>query len=256
MPQYWVLRLYDIYSEMELEICCQDIDSVLAARDAGVRRIELCSALTEGGLTPSAGLVRAARESGIPSVNVLIRPRSGDFLYTEAEVDVMCCDIRIAFKNGATGVVIGALDADGNVDMTAMRKMCSQVPNAEMVFHRAFDLCADPLKALEEIISLGCRRLLTSGCAPSAMEGREMLSRLVEKSAGRIKIMAGAGVNASNIADIAATGVDAVHASAKTIVPSRMKFRRQDVAMGSPDADEYSRLSASPAEIRELLRKN
>lgn len=241
---------------MELEICCQDIDSVMAARDAGVGRIELCTALAEGGLTPSVGLIRAACQSGIPSVNVLIRPRSGDFLYSQAEVDIMCRDIQEAVKAGATGVVIGALDAEGNVDMAAMEKMCRAAGDAEVVFHRAFDLCADPIKALEDIVSLGCHRLLTSGCAASAMEGREMLRQLVQKSEGRIKIMAGAGVNASNIADIAATGVDAVHASAKAIVPSRMKFRRQDVAMGSPDADEYSRLSASPAEIRELLRKN
>lgn len=249
-----------------LEICCGDIKSVDAAFKGGADRIELCSALEAGGITPSAGLLAEAiwkskrRECPVP-VNVLIRPRSGDFLYDNNELKEAMQDAAYAAGAGADGIVFGALNSDGSVDEYA----CSEViraarssSNASLTFHRAFDLCRDPFEALETIISLGFDRILTSGLAPSAWDGRDLLRDLVKKAAGRIIIMPGAGVTPDNIAGILNyTGATEIHASAKKIVESRMEFRRGGIGMGSSanDADEYSRYSTSESIVRTLKEK-
>lgn len=244
----------------DLEICCGDLASVLAAKAGGASRIELCSGLSEGGLTPSHGFIKAAVESGMPRINVLIRPRTGDFLYSPDELKLMQHDISNAVTAGATGVVIGALTPDGNIDTEACSLLISAAREASpnginITFHRAFDLSNDPMKSLEQVISLGCDCLLTSGMAENAVKGSPLIRQIVDRAAGRITIMAGAGVNPANAKDlIEATGVGAIHSTARKPIPSKMKFRRPSVSMGNPGANEYAPLSTSPDVVCALLR--
>ena len=237
-----------------LEVCAGDIDSVVAAAKGGASRVELCSALGEGGVTPSLGFIRRALEVPGIRVHVLIRPRGGDFLYDKAEVDCMVDDIIAASEAGVHGVVIGALTPEGDIDTAACRRMMEAAAGISVTFHRAFDLCRDPHQALEEIIALGCNRVLTSGQAANALEGKERLAQLVSQADGRIIILAGAGVNPANAAEIlSASGTHEIHASARSSVASRMTFRHEGVAMGSPDSDEYSRKVTSPDIVRQIV---
>lgn len=237
-----------------LEVCCGDIASVGAACSAGAARIELCSALTEGGLTPTPAMTRMAVAAGGPAVNVLIRPRSGDFLYTTDEVAQMEAEIADAVAAGADGIVVGALTADGEVDIDAMRRFMAVTDGRPVTFHRAFDLCRDPRKALDDLIALGCRRVLTSGQAASALEGAPLIRRLVEDADGKIIILAGGGVTAENCRDIVRlTGVGELHASAKHTVGSAMRFRRADISMGTPDTDEYSRATTDASRVAAII---
>ena len=199
--------------QMKLEVCCGDMQSVIAAKEGGADRIELCQALEVDGLTPSQAMMESAINLGIP-VQVLIRPREGDFIYDENEVQTMLRDIRLAKKLGANGVVIGALKADGSIDEETIRRLVDEAEGLSITFHRAFDVCSKPLEALEQIISLGCHRLLTSGQASSAEQGIPLIKRLVEQSAGRIIIMPGAGVNVNNAHKILSeTGANEIHGS-------------------------------------------
>ena len=199
--------------QIKLEVCCADLQSVKAAIEGGARRIELCRALEVDGLTPSKEMMESAISLGIP-VQVLIRPREGDFVYNEEEVQSMIRDIRLTKQLGANGVVIGALRQDGTIDEETIRRLVNEAKGLSITFHRAFDVCSQPLEALEKIISLGCNRLLTSGQAASAEEGIPLLKQLVEQSAGRIIIMPGAGVNERNARNIlSATGAHEIHGS-------------------------------------------
>lgn len=242
--------------ERKLEICCGDIESVRAALDGGADRVELCSGLEAGGLTPSIGLIRAAvamKGNSKMLVHVLIRPREGDFLYTEEEVDIMIDDIEAARKTGADGVVIGALRPDGSVDTEACSRMIEHASGMNVTFHRAFDLCSDADKALEDIIALGCNRILTSGQAPTALKGTTALAHLNKLADGRITILAGSGVNPSNAREILEkAGVSELHASARGVCASKMEYRNEGVAMGAPDSDEYSRKTTDPSIVRQL----
>ena len=198
---------------MILEVCCADLQSVRAAKEGGAHRIELCQALEVDGLTPSEAMMESAIGMGIP-VQVLIRPREGNFVYNEDEVQTMLKDIRLAKRLGANGVVIGALRPDGSIDEETVRRLVDEAEGLSITFHRAFDVCAKPLEALEQIISLGCHRLLTSGQAPSAEQGIPLLKKLVEQAAGRIIIMPGSGVNPQNGHRILAdTGAHEIHGS-------------------------------------------
>lgn len=199
-----------------LEICCADIRSVIEANRGGADRIELCTALELDGLTPSIGMIERAVAAGPVPVRVLIRPRPGDFVYLPPEVDVMESDIRQCRHTGVDGVVIGALMPDGRVDIDTCRRLIDAAGGLHITFHRAFDVCAHPLDALEQIISLGCDTLLTSGQQPRAIDGIPLLHTLVEQSSGRIDIMAGSGVNPANAAEIlSATGCPCIHGSAR-----------------------------------------
>lgn len=237
-----------------LEVCAGSYDSAIAAARGGAARIELCSGLADGGVTPSAGLIKAARSIPGLKVNVLIRSREGDFLYDNDEIELMAHDVRVCREAGCDGVVIGALTPDGDVDVEACRRLMAEAGEMEVTFHRAFDLCRDPRSALESLIGLGCRRVLTSGLAASAPEGAQMLSSLVAQAAGRIIILAGGGVNSGNAAKLVAeTGVSEVHASARAATPSSMRFRRGGVSMGTPGADEYSRKVTSADEVSAIV---
>lgn len=199
--------------QIKLEVCCGDMQSVLAAKEGGADRIELCQALEVDGLTPSAEMMAEAIGLGIP-VQVLIRPREGDFVYDEAEVETMLKEIRLAKRLGANGVVIGALKSDGSIDEETIRRLVSEATGLSITFHRAFDVCSQPAEALEQIVSLGCHRLLTSGQALSAEQGIPLIKKLVEQSNGRLIIMPGAGVNQENARRIISeTGAHEIHGS-------------------------------------------
>ncbi|MDE6006482.1 MAG: copper homeostasis protein CutC [Muribaculaceae bacterium] len=241
-----------------LEICCGDLRSLHAAREGGADRIELCSALSEGGMTPSIGLIREAAQSGIREIKVLIRPRSGDFLYSEEEISLMEEDITEAVRAGATGVVIGCLKADGHINLIHNYRLIQAARKASdryigVTFHRAFDVSANPLISLEDIIELGCDCLLTSGQAKNATEGKELLRELKQRACGRIKIMAGAGVTPANAVDILRfTGVDGIHSTAREAYESEMIFRRPAVPMGACGTDEFVTLRTSPRVVSRL----
>jgi len=188
---------------IRFEICAVNIQSALAAQAAGAHRIELCSALDVGGLTPSPGLIRKAVALLDIPVNVLIRPREGDFTFTRHEFEVMLDDIRFCRDAGANGVVVGALTPDFALDAPQMKAMKEAAGEMEIVCHRAFDFTSDPQQALESLIEWGYVRVLSSGQSANAMEGRFLLQKLVQQAAGRISVMPGAGISAGNIRDIA-----------------------------------------------------
>lgn len=240
-----------------LEVCAGDIASVKAAAEGGALRVELCSALGEGGVTPSAGLIdgaMAVSEATGLRVHVLIRPRGGDFVYDDDEVDCMVADVWHCRHKGVHGVVIGALTPAGDVDLGVCRRLVSAAGSMSVTFHRAFDVCARPFQALEDIISLGCSRILTSGQSTTAVEGLAMLTRLREAARGRVKLLAGGGVTPSNVGMLIASGaVDEIHASARSVVESAMQFRNPAVSMGAPGSDEYSRKVTDADVVRALL---
>ena len=237
-----------------LEICAGSVESAIAARDGGAKRIELCAALEIGGVTPSAGLIAEARKIEELVLNVIIRPRGGDFLYNEYEVACMLQDIRTCKQLGVDGVVIGALTADGDIDTAICKQLIAAADGMSVTFHRAFDMCRDASKALEELIELGCDRVLTSGQAATAQTGIPLLKELVEQAAGRIIIMPGCGVSSANAAAILqATGATEIHASARKSVGSGMLFRHSGVSMGNPDSDEFARKETDVNEVRAIV---
>jgi copper homeostasis protein len=202
-----------------LEICAASLPSALAAQAGGAHRIELCQNLEQGGITPSYGLIQQVMaQVGIP-VFVLIRPRPGGFLYNADELAIMRADIHACRELGCAGVVLGALDAVGRVDMAACRSLLQAAGPLAVTFHRAFDACPDQAQALEDVIALGCQRVLTSGGRAAAAAGQDQLAALVTQAAGRISIMPGAGVSAANIRMLANhTGAWEFHTSAKRAV--------------------------------------
>ena len=212
---------------MILEIAANSVASALAAQEGGAGRVELCTALELGGLTPSYAQIAMAREKLTIPLYVLIRPRAGDFLYSDLEFETMLRDIEACAKAGCDGVVLGVLDADGRVDRPRCRSLISAAGNMGVTFHRAFDLARDPLTALEDVIALGCERVLTSGAQASAIEGAELIRQLVELAAGRIVVMPGAGVVAGNLDKLRElTCAREFHASAKQQYPSNMQWQR------------------------------
>lgn len=224
----------------QFEICANGVESCLAAQQGGAHRVELCAGIPEGGTTPSYGEIKVARRVLTTTrLHVIIRPRGGDFLYTPLEVERMAYDIDIARKLGADGVVFGCLCPDGSLDLEANRQLMQHAKGLSVTFHRAFDRCANPQQALEQLIDMGFHRVLTSGQQPTALQGVPLLKLLNEQANGRITILAGCGVNENNIADIQRqTGVHEFHFSARRPVKSLMQYYNPDVFMGTPGADE------------------
>lgn len=216
-----------------LEVCVDTIESIQTAIDAGATRIELCSALSLGGLTPSAGMMQLAKQIASVPVYAMIRPRQGDFFFNEQELDIMLADIEAAKSAKLDGIVIGVLTADGQIDLNIGRQLIERADGMGITFHRAIDQCQDPFKALEDIISLGCERILTSGLCRTAEAGIETISKLQQQANGRIQIMPGSGVNANNAGlIIEQTQVREIHMSGKTYRPSQMSFIARDAQMG------------------------
>ena len=207
----------------KIEVCCSSLKEVLEAERAGAFRVELCGAIALGGITPSYGVIRSVVEAvKTIKVNVLIRIREGGFCYTDEEVEAMCRDIEFCREVGVDGVVIGALTAEGEIDKVACRKMMAAAQGMSVTFHRAFDVCRNGEKALEDIISLGCDRLLTSGMEQDAEQGAKHIAKLVEQAAGRIIIMPGAGIRPSNIAMIEKiTAATEFHSTAAADIPDQ-----------------------------------
>ena len=205
---------------MEIEICCGSIQSAANAKAGGAVRVELCQGLIEGGTTPSPATIEyAVKELGL-QVFVLVRPRGGDFCYNELEIKTMEEDVEFCKKVGVAGIVVGFLHPDGSIDTELTRRFVKLAAPLPVTFHRAFDRCPEPLKALEQIIDCGCARILTSGCKPTAMEGADMLQQLVKQANGRIKILAGSGVTPENAAALRKkTGAPEIHGSCKITRP-------------------------------------
>lgn len=202
-----------------IEVCATNLQSALAAQRAGAQRIELCCAIDGGGLTPSPGLLRAARRHLSIGIQVLIRPREGNFCYDDHELAIMLDDIRFCREVGVEGVVIGALDADGHLHVAQMEAMLEAAAGMDVTCHRAFDYAADPGEALETLVHLGVRRVLSSGQAATAYEGRFLLKKMVEQAAGRIIVMPGSGISAQNIREIAdVTGAQEFHLTGRVKV--------------------------------------
>ena len=218
-----------------IEICANSAQSCLEAQLGGATRVELCAGIPEGGTTPSYGeITMAQRLAPEIDINVIIRPRGGDFLYTEAEIESMLLDIELCKLLSVHGVVFGCLTPDGDIDVPLMRRLIEAARPLSVTCHRAFDVCRDPFKALEELIDLGCDRILTSGQQSDAVKGIPLLKQLVEKADGRIIIMPGCGVRENNIALIESeTGAKEFHTSARSVVYSGMKYRNENVPMGS-----------------------
>jgi copper homeostasis protein len=220
-----------------LEICAASLASAQAAQAGGAHRIELCQNLEQGGITPSYGLIRQVLAQVSLPVFVLIRPRPGGFVYTAGERAIMRDDIAACRELGCAGVVLGVLDAAGRVDTAACQELIKLAGAMEITFHRAFDACVDQAQALEDIISLGCQRLLTSGGQATAKAGQAQLAALVAQAAGRIQIMPGAGITAANIQALAArTGAQELHASAKREVPPEPAAGLFQAALWETDA--------------------
>jgi copper homeostasis protein len=238
---------------MVLEICVDSVESALAAECGGAQRVELCSSLVEGGLTPSLGLIRAVRSRIGIGVHVMIRPRGGDFLYSDDELTVMRDDIALAQQAGAQGVVLGLLTADGRVDVARTRELVEVARPMEVTFHRAIDMTSDLEGALEEVIESGARRVLTSGGEQTAVRGCPRIHDMVRAAQGRIGLMAGGGVRAENVQEIAwATGAVEFHAGLRHAITSRARYQVQKVSLGDPGVDDYARSVVQTADVRML----
>ena len=218
---------------MRIEICVDSVAGAVAAQVGGADRVELCDNLIEGGTTPSAGCLRVARRRLKIGLQAMIRPRGGDFLYDADEIEVMREDIRMAKETGADGVVFGCLTPEGDIDCGLTAELLALARPLNVTFHRAFDMCREPQKGLEDLIALGVNRVLTSGQESTCLEGLEMIAALQKQAAGRIIVLPGGGITPRNLRRIVAgTGVGEVHLSARKTSESGMRFRNSRCFMG------------------------
>lgn len=242
-------------TQLIFEICVDSIAGVIAARDAGAHRVELCASLIEGGTTPSLGMIRRARAVEGIGLHVIIRPRGGDFLYAPEEIEVMEADIAAAKAEGADGVVFGMLKADGRIDVELTKRLIARSRPLAVTFHRAFDMTPDPFEALETLIALGVERMLTTGQEATVLEGADTVAALVEAAGDRIIVMSGGGMTPRTAARIVAmTGIREIHFAALAPVGSGMRFRRPDVFMGGTlRPPEYDRLDTTAGNVAAII---
>jgi len=240
---------------MICEICVDSVEGATAARDAGAARVELCASLIEGGITPSRGMIRQARAISGIKLHVIIRPRGGDFLFSPEEFAVMAADIETARAEGADGVVIGQLTADGLIDVPRTRELMSIARPMAVTFHRAFDMTPDPFAALETLITLGVERVLTSGQEASVLEGLPLITELVRRAGDRIIVMPGGGITPRNVDRIVGAAKSSeIHFAALQLAEGGMRFRRGHVFMGGElRPPEYDRLLTSEQGIRAIM---
>lgn len=242
-----------------VEVCANGVESCLAAQEGGADRVELCAGIPEGGTTPSYGEIMVARRVLTTTrLHVIIRPRGGDFLYSDLEVERMAADITVCRELGVDGVVFGCLRADGTIDVERNRYLMDCASGMSVTMHRAFDRTADPALALEQVIDLGFDRILTSGQQPQAIQGVDLLAKLNRQAAGRITLMAGSGVNEQNIRTIRdVTGLHEFHFSGRESRPSGMQYVNPNLYMGRPGANEaaldYTTARRVAATIAQLL---
>jgi copper homeostasis protein len=236
--------------KFKLEVIGFTIESCLIAQAAGAHRIELCDNPSEGGTTPSYGFIKTARENLSIELYPIIRPRGGDFLYSEIEFEVMKADIQICKNLGCDGVVIGMLNSDGTVDKQRCKELVDIAQPMGVSFHRAFDRTKDPFKALEDIISIGCERILTSGQKSVATDGVALLNELVKQANGRIIIMPGSGVRSDNIETLVKkTNATEFHTSARTYTDSKMEFINESMD------EQLTSVTTLSNEIKTIIQK-
>lgn len=235
-----------------LEVCCYSMECAQEAQRQGADRIELCAAPQEGGLTPSLGVLKTVRQTVTIPVHPIIRPRGGDFCYTDGEFAAMLDDVATVRELGFPGLVIGVLDPDGRVDIPRMKKIMAAAGPLAVTFHRAFDMCVNPHEAWHALADLGVARILTSGQQSSAEKGLSLITELIALG-DTPTIMAGAGVRAANLEKFLQAGVKEVHSSAGQWVPSPMRFRNPGLSMSTDaDADEYSRYAVNGIAVAEM----
>jgi copper homeostasis protein len=241
---------------MICEICVDSVAGVRAAKAAGAHRVELCADLLEGGITPSLGMIRQARNVPGIDLNVMIRPRGGDFLFSDDEFAAMRADVETAKVEGANGVVIGQLTAAGEIEIGRTRELVALARPLSVTFHRAFDVAAEPFAALETLIELGVDRVLTSGQEASVLEGLPLIVELMKRAGDRIVVMPGGGITARNIERIVGSARPReIHFAALEPVESAMRFRRPHVFMGGElRPPEYDRLESSAATIGAIVK--
>ncbi|MCF6103988.1 copper homeostasis protein CutC [Mesorhizobium muleiense] len=233
-----------------IEICVEGIDGLLAAQAAGADRVELCASLVEGGVTPSFGMVRAAVELATIPFHVIVRPRGGDFLYSDAEYGSMLADVSALRELGVAGVVVGCLNADGTIDERRMSEFVQAAGHLNVTCHRAFDMTRDPTDALEALIRSKVGRVLTSGQRDTALEGAALLAALVRQAGKRIIILGCGGLDPNNIAEVRErTGLTEMHFAALKDVPSAMRYRNPRVGMGGTDLDREYRNTVTDAAL-------
>jgi copper homeostasis protein len=234
-----------------VEVCVEGVDGVIAAQEAGADRVELCASLLEGGITPSCGTIREALAIGRIPFHVIVRPRGGDFLYSDVEFRSMVADVEACREMGVAGVVVGCLKADGTIDEARMKALVGAAGSLAVTCHRAFDMTRDPAEALQALIRCGVGRVLTSGQRDTAEEGAELLAELVRLAGGRIIIMGCGGLGAHNVADILRrTSLAEIHFAALRDVPSGMLYRNPRVGMGGTDLDrEYRNTITDRAQV-------
>jgi copper homeostasis protein len=239
-----------------LEACVDSVEAAIAAQAGGADRVELCADLLEGGCTPSAGTIQLARQRLDIRLHVIIRPRGGDFCYSDAEFEVMKLDIELAKKLGADGVVIGILNEDGSVDAGRTSALMELARPLSVTFHRAFDMTRDPYEALETLVGLGVDRILTSGQEASVLEGLDLIADLVQRAGDRVIIMPGGGITERNVRKIVAqSGVKEVHVAALTSVEGRMRYRNPRAFMGGEwRPPEFALSVTDPERIRAFVR--
>ena len=241
-------------SDYTFEVCLQSVDGVAEAIAGGATRVELCSSLIEGGLTPSAATIELAVAQGA-EVIVMIRPRGGDFCYTERELCVMEADIERAVALGAGGVVFGMLTPEGDVARSQVQRLLKKCGTVATVFHRAIDVCRDRGEAMEVLVDMGISRILTSGGAPTVPEGLAEIGQMIEQARGRIEILPGCGILAENVRSVVTTlGVRQFHATAFRRQESRMQYRNARVYMGLPGLPEYACERTSAEEVKKFFR--
>ena len=241
----------------KIEICVDNVESAIDAQNAGADRIELCNNLQEGGTTPGSGTICSARNNLTIPLNVIIRPRGGDFLYSDLDYDIMRREIDTCGEYGVNGIVLGILESDGAIDVERTAKLIEFARPMSATFHRAFDMCKDPFKGIEDVIACGADRLLTSGQKNEAEEGIDLINLLIAQAAERIIIMPGSGINQSNIENIARhSGAKEFHLTGRMTVVSEMIFQKQSISMGGSSAiSEFSRKIVDPELIRSIINK-
>ena len=241
------------HSRVLVEVCVDSVASAIAAERGGAARVELCSSLIEGGITPSSGLIEVTRAAVSLPIHVMIRPRGGDFCYEDDEFEIMRRDIAVAKQFGANGVVFGILDVHGNVDVARTRQLTDLARPLAVTFHRAFDMTADLFRALDDVCAAGVDRLLTSGGEATSVQGQETIAQLVRKSEGRVVVMPGSGIKPENArALVTQTGVIEIHVGLRSTLPSPMLHRNPRVSMGSVEGREYQRFAVLEDQVRRL----
>ena len=245
-----------MFMKRTLEIAVDLIQSAVFAEESGADRIELCENLAQGGVTPSAGKIRLAKEMLKIPVFVLIRPRKADFLYSGLEFEVMLNDIKLAKQLGADGIVSGVLTADGSIDVSRTDKLVQTSWPMPFTFHRAIDMCREPLAAVDQLADIGVRRILTSGQKATAADGRGLIRKLIERSAGRLHIIAGGGVRPASLdLLLSIPGLSEFHASARRPVKSKMEYFGT-TTMGNEEVDEeFHWQEVDPLMVMEMREK-